>query len=39
MLADKSYKVLKVIILRLEQRLTSFNQDNSANFLGEKDVQ
>ena len=25
--------------LRLENSLTSFDQDNSANFLGEKDVQ
>ena len=39
-LADTSYKVLLgFIILQLEDGLTSFNQDNSANFFGEKDVQ
>ena len=30
---------LGLIILRLQDSLTSFNKDNSANFLGEKDVQ
>ena len=38
-LADTSYSVIGVNILRLGDSLTSFNQDNSANFDGEKDVQ